>query len=116
MTIKHIALTLGALALLALPAAAKGVPAPNLKVFEADWKACEDQITRHRDGSWIGWHRDFGNSYGDSFEFYDGRFHQTASVLKVSRYIDGIAGEFTTWCYRGDGSLAMIAVSMGSPD
>ncbi|MET3899438.1 hypothetical protein ABIB57_003393 [Devosia sp. UYZn731] len=114
--IKHVGLVLGAIALLAMPAAAKGARDLDLKAFEADWKACEQQVASHQDGSWIGWHRDFGNGYGDNFEFYDGRLDQMASALKVSRFIDGIAGEFTTWCYRGDGSLDMIAVSTGSPD
>jgi hypothetical protein len=116
MILRQIGLAVLALALLALPAAAKGARDPDLKPFEADWTACEAQVAAHSDGSWIGWHRDFGNGYADNFEFYDGRFDDMASVLKVALYIDGIAGEFTTWCYRGDGSLAMIEVTMGSPD
>jgi len=64
---------------------------------------------------WTGWQRDFGNGYGDSLHFYDGRGMDMPSVAVGSRMIDGIVSEQTTWCYRMDGTLSTIAVSMFGP-
>lgn len=115
MMIRQIGLAMVVIVAIALPAAAKGARDLDLKPFEADWKACEAQMTAGKD-NWVGWHRDFGGGYADNFEFYDGSFDDMASALLVTRYIDAIAREDTVWCYRGDGSLSMINVTMLSPN
>jgi hypothetical protein len=104
------------MALLALPASAKSKGPPDLGPFDRLWAGCQGNITNGDVGDWVGWHRDLGGGYADNFEFYDGYEDVRQSTLKVSVYIDGIAAEDTTWCYRDDGVLAMIAITMRSPD
>ena len=116
MLTKKIAMAVLAIMLLALPAAAKGKGEPDLSPYEALWAGCQSNVTNGDVGDWVGWHRDFGGGYADNFEFYDGYEDVRQSTLKVSVYTDGIAGEDTTWCYRDDGVLAMIAITMRSPD
>lgn len=87
-------------------------PPPDFSIDWADWDACKEASQGR--GS-LGWNRDFGNGYGDSFAFYDGRFDTTASLLITTRSIDGIALEQTRWCYRPDGSLANVSTSLRAP-
>ena len=101
------------LVLLARPAAAEGPV--DLKPFDADRQACSEQVSAIGN-NWVGWHHDVGGGYGENFEFYDGSLDGMASELMVTRYIDAIAREDTAWCYRGDGSLALIEVTMLSPN
>ena len=60
--------------------------------------------------------RDFGDGYADSFQFHDGRDDDRASVLQTTEFIDGFAREDTPWCYRCDDTLALISITMISPD
>ena len=101
---------LAILGMLVLP-----VMGQDLAETEAAKAEC-DALVEAAPDNWIGWRRDFGNGYTDSFEFHDGRFDNRPSVLKTGGVIDAIALEETSWCYRGDGSLALIAVTMSSPD
>ena len=79
-----------------------------------DAAACAAMVKTYGE-LWTGWQRDFGNGYGDSLHFYDGRGMDMPSVAVGSRMIDGIVSEETTWCYRLDGTLSTIAVSMFGP-
>ncbi|WP_240231544.1 hypothetical protein [Devosia lacusdianchii] len=87
-------------------------PPSDFSIDWTDWDACKEASQGR--GS-LGWNRDFGGGYGDSFSFYDGRFDATASLLVTTRSIDGIALEQTRWCYRPDGSLANISTSFRAP-
>lgn len=113
--IRQILWAAATLAMLVLPARAQEAGAIDLKPFEAEWQACTAQVSAIGN-NWVGWHHDAGGGYGENFELYDGSFDEQASALMITRYIDAIVREDTVWCYRGDGSLAMIEVIMRSPN
>ena len=98
---------------MALPAAAQETT--GVAELDAAVAECAAVIEMAPD-DWIGWRRDFGGGYADSFEFHDGREDDRASVLKTTSFIDGIAREDTSWCYRSDDTLAAISITMMSPD
>jgi hypothetical protein len=76
------------------------------------WSSCR---TLMDSDDWLGWRRDFGNGYGDTFELWD-REGAGVSALKVNFMIDGIATETQTSCFRKDGGLTFVLVEMLSPN
>ena len=101
-------------ALLILLPASPAAAADEFSVQDGLNAACREQLAR--DDNWVGWRRDFGGGYTDSFRFVDGRWDGGVSVVEVTRLIDALVSEVTTWCYGADGMLALATVTMASPD
>jgi hypothetical protein len=104
-----------ALALIVGPAQAQDAD-PAYVEANAVWTACQATTADPETAEWVGWHRDYGNGYGDSLEFYDMRYDEGVSALMESRNIDGIMFETSTSCYRPDGTLAWVAINASSPE
>lgn len=81
------------------------------------WDACGKMMADNAD-EWIGWRRDFFNGYGDNFNFWNNRGARSVvpSVLRVTRFIDGVAALTTTYCFRNDETLAFVFTVMKSPN
>ena len=79
-----------------------------------DAAACAALVAAYGD-SWTGWQRDFGNGYGDTLRFYDGRPSEEPSVAVGSLAIDSVVWDETTWCYRTDGTLSTIEIATSGP-
>jgi hypothetical protein len=97
-----------------LGAGARAAEAPTIEEVRAAWNACSTFMAKKSD-DWIGWRRDFGNGYADYFELWDNS-GEGSSLLRETFFIDGIAKEVQTSCFRPDGTLAFVFATMTSPN
>lgn len=86
-----------------------------IEEIRAAWSACT-KVADNPEAYWVGWQHDFMNGYGENFEWYDGRWDSTPTVLRRSITTDAIVFEVITSCYRTDGSLAFIFTQALSPN
>jgi hypothetical protein len=88
---------------------------PAIDEIRAVWQQCASLVEKAPD-DWLGWRRNHGGGYGDELQFWDGRGDKKVSVLKDRYFIDGIAVETDTSCYRPNGTLAFILSEMVAPN
>jgi hypothetical protein len=102
------------LVFLTAPAQAADSDSAAIEEVRAVWTACTEHLGKHSD-DWIGWRRDLGGGYGDTFEFWDND-GDLPSILKRIYYTDAIVMETQTFCFRTDDSLAFVYIKMTSPN
>ncbi|HEY8358427.1 MAG TPA: hypothetical protein VIL30_13300 [Ramlibacter sp.] len=113
MSIRTLTLVFAGVALLTAPTSAQS---QNEAALSADEAECTITVEDMGPDGWAGWQRNYGNGYGDSFHLYNGRLDDKASVLEVTKFLDGSVVEATRWCFRIDGSLSTITIGTSSPD
>ena len=105
-----------ALFLLAISPCAAMAQDAGIKEVRDAWAACTATLEGGGD-DWTGWKRNFDGGYADFFEFFDrsGNPEQN-SVLRQTYFIDAIALEVDTSCFRQDGTLAFVLTTLSSPN